>query len=143
MAGVDADHETMESIANAGVRDVEFVVGSVSMDTLPSELPEACFAGRSNVGKSSLVNMLTNRKKLAFTSKTPGKTQQFNYFLVNGNDDTRVAVPDGDPQGVPAHQFYLVPTSPVPSYPTARCRAAPQRGLSAPGAGRSSWCRVR
>jgi len=40
--------------------------------------------GRSNVGKSSLVNMICNRKKLAFTSKTPGKTQEFNYFLVSG-----------------------------------------------------------
>ncbi|EKX52979.1 hypothetical protein GUITHDRAFT_64925, partial [Guillardia theta CCMP2712] len=57
-------------------QQVEFVKGAVSMETLPpDELPEACFAGRSNVGKSSLVNMICNRKKLAFTSKTPGKTQ--------------------------------------------------------------------
>jgi GTP-binding protein EngB required for normal cell division len=56
------------------------------METLPETLPEACFAGRSNVGKSSLVNMVTNRKKLAFRSKTPGKTQQFNYFVVNKDE---------------------------------------------------------
>jgi len=94
-AKVESDHETMEAVANAAVRSVEFLMGAVSMATLPAELPEACFAGRSNVGKSSLVNMLTNRKKLAFTSKTPGKTQQFNFFLINGQD-------------IPAHQFYLV-----------------------------------
>jgi len=53
------------------------------METLPNPLPEVAFVGRSNVGKSSLVNMLTNRKALAKTSNTPGKTQQFNYFVFN------------------------------------------------------------
>eukprot|EP00282_Hemiselmis_andersenii_P005702 CAMPEP_0114164698 /NCGR_PEP_ID=MMETSP0043_2-20121206/30811_1 /TAXON_ID=464988 /ORGANISM="Hemiselmis andersenii, Strain CCMP644" /LENGTH=449 /DNA_ID=CAMNT_0001261385 /DNA_START=1 /DNA_END=1347 /DNA_ORIENTATION=+ len=86
-AGVEADAETLEFLSNAAVRQIEFVKGAVSVDTLPDPLPEACFAGRSNVGKSSLVNMLSNRKKLAFSSKTPGKTQQFNYFVVNGQDD--------------------------------------------------------
>jgi GTP-binding protein len=42
--------------------------------------PEIAFMGRSNVGKSSLINMITNRKKLAFTSNTPGKTSEYNYF---------------------------------------------------------------
>ena len=51
------------------------------MATLPElACPEAAFIGRSNVGKSSLINMLANRKGLAFTSKTPGKTSEFNYF---------------------------------------------------------------
>ena len=77
--------QALELVANVAVHDVEFVKGAVSMETLPAEgIPEACFAGRSNVGKSSLVNMMCNRKKLAFTSKTPGKTQEFNYFLVTG-----------------------------------------------------------
>ena len=53
--------------------------------TLPSAgPPEAAFVGRSNVGKSSLVNMVVGRRAMAYTSKTPGKTQQFNYFNVNG-----------------------------------------------------------
>ena len=47
--------------------------------------PEYAFIGRSNVGKSSLINLLTERKNLAHTSKTPGKTQLLNFFLVNGD----------------------------------------------------------
>lgn len=83
--GVEPDAEVLELVANVAVHDVSFVKGAVSMETLPeADIPEACFAGRSNVGKSSLVNMICNRKKLAFTSKTPGKTQEFNYFLVSG-----------------------------------------------------------
>jgi GTP-binding protein len=50
----------------------------------PAELPEIAFAGRSNVGKSSLINTLLNRKGLARTSNTPGRTQEINFFLVNG-----------------------------------------------------------
>lgn len=83
-AGVAADAETFEFLANAAVRSVRFVTGAVSMDTLPEPLAaEVAFCGRSNVGKSSLVNMLVNRKALARVSGTPGKTQQFNYFVVN------------------------------------------------------------
>lgn len=48
-----------------------------------SAFPEVAFAGRSNVGKSSLINTLVNRKKLAHTSATPGKTQMLNFFLIN------------------------------------------------------------
>ncbi len=50
----------------------------------PSALPEIAFAGKSNVGKSSLINCLVNRKKLALTSSTPGRTRLLNFFLVNG-----------------------------------------------------------
>ena len=49
-----------------------------------SDLPEIMFAGRSNAGKSSLINLLTNRKKLAYTGKTPGKTRLLNFFEVDG-----------------------------------------------------------
>lgn len=49
----------------------------------PTNLPEYAFIGRSNVGKSSLINMLTNNKKLAMTSSTPGKTTLINHFLIN------------------------------------------------------------
>eukprot|EP00186_Timspurckia_oligopyrenoides_P003153 CAMPEP_0182444018 /NCGR_PEP_ID=MMETSP1172-20130603/2599_1 /TAXON_ID=708627 /ORGANISM="Timspurckia oligopyrenoides, Strain CCMP3278" /LENGTH=426 /DNA_ID=CAMNT_0024639467 /DNA_START=347 /DNA_END=1627 /DNA_ORIENTATION=+ len=88
LANIQKDNETWEFLANAAVRRVEFVKGVVSMDTMPDqELPEAMFIGRSNVGKSSLVNMTVGRKALAHTSKRPGKTQQFNYFVVNGKKD--------------------------------------------------------
>ncbi len=63
--------------------DVRFVRGAASWSDLPEgELPEVAFIGRSNVGKSSLLNMLVGRKALAHTSGTPGKTRQFNYYLV-------------------------------------------------------------
>ena len=52
-----------------------------------TDLPEYAFIGRSNVGKSSLINMLTNHKKLAKTSSFPGKTQLINHFLINNETD--------------------------------------------------------
>lgn len=65
-------------------RSIEFVIGAVRPADLPSAgLPEIAFVGRSNVGKSSLINRLVERKKLARTSSTPGKTQQLNYYLAN------------------------------------------------------------
>ncbi|MFC3052272.1 ribosome biogenesis GTP-binding protein YihA/YsxC [Kordiimonas pumila] len=65
---------------------VDFVMGAVSLDTLPTaDRPEVAFAGRSNVGKSSLVNALTGRKTLARTSNTPGRTQELNFFTL-GNE---------------------------------------------------------
>ena len=80
----DNSDVTYEALANALVRRVHFVTGAVSMGGLPApDRGEVAFIGRSNVGKSSLVNMVTARKTLAFTSKTPGKTQQFNFFGVN------------------------------------------------------------
>lgn len=67
------------------IKSAEFVVSSSRADMCPqSELPEYAFIGRSNVGKSSLINMLTGRKALAMTSATPGKTLLINHFLVNG-----------------------------------------------------------
>jgi GTP-binding protein len=62
-----------------------FVLGVQNLSDLPTaNLPEVAFAGRSNVGKSSLINALTNRLDLARTSKTPGRTQQLNFFsLIN------------------------------------------------------------
>lgn len=80
-----------------------FVKGVVSMADLPLPgLPEVAFAGRSNVGKSSLLNALTGRKALARTSATPGRTREINFFRLG---------PDGDPR------LYLVD---LPGYGYAR-----------------------
>lgn len=63
----------------------EFARGAARWADLPDDaLPEVALLGRSNVGKSSLLNFLLGRRELAYTSKTPGRTQQFNYFLVDG-----------------------------------------------------------
>lgn len=64
--------------------ELEIVLGPTSALPAPS-LPEVAFAGRSNVGKSSLINTLLNRKKLARTSSQPGKTQTINFYKVNGD----------------------------------------------------------
>jgi GTP-binding protein len=62
----------------------DFVVSSGKPDTFPRDrLPEVAFLGRSNVGKSSLINTLTGQKKLAFTSNTPGRTQTINFYRID------------------------------------------------------------
>ena len=72
---------------------VEFLKGMVAMDGLPpADRAEVCFAGRSNVGKSSLINALTGRKGLARASNTPGRTQEINYFTL-GADHYLVDLP--------------------------------------------------
>jgi ribosome biogenesis GTP-binding protein YsxC/EngB len=64
----------------------EFVIGAVRREQLPEDgLPEIALAGRSNVGKSSLINRMIERKNLARTSSQPGKTQQLNFYRVNGS----------------------------------------------------------
>jgi GTP-binding protein len=68
------------------INSAEFIVGAVGTADRPSDSqPEVAFAGRSNVGKSSLINRLVRRKALARTSSTPGKTQQLNYYHINGS----------------------------------------------------------
>ncbi|MFN9799221.1 MAG: ribosome biogenesis GTP-binding protein YihA/YsxC, partial [Bacteroidota bacterium] len=67
------------------ISSAEFISSNTRMDKCPvADKPEYAFIGRSNVGKSSLINMLVNRKGLAKTSSTPGKTQTINHFLING-----------------------------------------------------------
>ena len=68
------------------IKSAKFIVSNQSIEKCPNvNIPEYAFIGRSNVGKSSLINMLTNNKKLAKTSSTPGKTRLINHFLI---DDT-------------------------------------------------------
>lgn len=64
----------------------DFMLGVAGLNQLPdSDMPEVAFAGRSNVGKSSLLNALTGRNNLARTSNTPGRTQELNYFNLGGS----------------------------------------------------------
>ena len=66
------------------IKSAEFVKSAAKPDQYPAgDLPEIAFAGRSNVGKSSLINTLLNRKQLVKTSSTPGRTQLVNFFLIN------------------------------------------------------------
>lgn len=66
------------------IKSAEFVISNTDVKKCPEgNLPEYAFIGRSNVGKSSLINMLTNRKGLAMTSQKPGKTQLINHFIID------------------------------------------------------------
>ena len=66
------------------IKNAEFKVSNTQVEKCPNDgLPEYAFIGRSNVGKSSLINMLTRNSKLAMTSSTPGKTLLINHFLIN------------------------------------------------------------
>ena len=68
------------------INTAEFIISNSEVDKCPKDpLPEYAFIGRSNVGKSSLINMLTNHKNLAKTSGRPGKTQLINHFKINNN----------------------------------------------------------
>jgi GTP-binding protein len=79
----EADQELAERARKLFAGPVEFLKSAPGLKFLPeAEAPEVAFAGRSNVGKSSLLNALTNRKGLARTSNTPGRTQELNFFDV-------------------------------------------------------------
>ena len=68
------------------IKSAKFIVSNQNVNDCPkSDLPEYAFIGRSNVGKSSLINMLTNNKKLAKTSSKPGKTRLINHFLIDSS----------------------------------------------------------
>ena len=85
------------------IKSSEFVTSAVKPSQYPEALhPEAAFAGRSNVGKSSLINTLVNRKRLVKTSSTPGRTQLINFFSVND----RLSLVD-----LPGYGYAKVPAS--------------------------------
>ncbi|MDO4540342.1 MAG: ribosome biogenesis GTP-binding protein YihA/YsxC [Syntrophomonadaceae bacterium] len=68
------------------IKSAEFVISCVRPEQYPAgDMPEVAIAGRSNVGKSSLINRLVNRKNLAKSSSTPGKTRMLNYFIINND----------------------------------------------------------
>jgi len=77
--------EQIEAARLAFARPAQFLLGVVAMEHLPdTDLPEVAFAGRSNVGKSSLLNALTGQNELARVSNAPGRTREVNLFLVDG-----------------------------------------------------------
>ena len=81
----DPEHDAVELAYGRWLfaQECQFIFGAADIGALPpGDLPEVAFAGRSNVGKSSLLNALTNRRSLARTSHTPGRTQQLNFFVL-------------------------------------------------------------
>ena len=92
MAFTDAEIEAGRRLF---ARDAAFVTGAARLDQLPEgDRAEICFAGRSNVGKSSLINALTGQGALARTSNTPGRTQQLNYFAIEHPEVARLYLVD-------------------------------------------------
>ncbi len=76
------------------IKNSDFVTSAVKKDQYPiTGLPEIAFVGRSNVGKSSIINALTNRRKLAKVSQTPGKTRLINFFVINNEELYLVDLP--------------------------------------------------
>lgn len=100
---VAPEPEAQDALAGTTLfrKPTEFLKGVVAMDGMPaSDRIEVCFAGRSNVGKSSLINALTSRRNLARTSNTPGRTQEINFFTL---DDSHYLV------DVPGYGFANAP----------------------------------
>lgn len=76
-------------------QNIVFTLGVTQLENLPTEsLPEIAFFGRSNVGKSSLLNAITNKNKLAYTSKNPGRTRELNFFSISNNSKALINIVD-------------------------------------------------
>lgn len=83
--GGEPSPKVMEEARRLFTRDCEFVAGAATLDSIPpSRMPEIAFGGRSNAGKSSLLNALVGRKALARVSQSPGRTRQINFFRLGG-----------------------------------------------------------
>ena len=81
---MDVLHYLCRKIKKMEIKQAEFVLSAPTVGMCPADTkPEYAFIGRSNVGKSSLINMLTNNRRLAKTSSTPGKTLLINHFIIN------------------------------------------------------------
>ncbi|HVE89739.1 MAG TPA: ribosome biogenesis GTP-binding protein YihA/YsxC [Burkholderiaceae bacterium] len=91
-------------------RSAKFVMSVAALDDLPTpSLPEIAFAGRSNAGKSSAINVLTGQKRLAFASKTPGRTQLLNFFELSERDEDKQIVARGILVDLPGYGFAQAP----------------------------------
>jgi GTP-binding protein len=78
------DDDALEAARKLFARETRFLMGAVAISGLPEpDLPEVAFAGRSNVGKSSLINAVTGRKELARASNEPGRTREVNFFVLD------------------------------------------------------------
>ena len=81
---IGTQRDKLSTVHNMEIKEANYVASYPSVTKCPpADKPEYAFIGRSNVGKSSLINMLTNHKRLAKTSSSPGKTQMINYFDIN------------------------------------------------------------
>lgn len=91
-------------------QSARFVVSVAELAGLPAAgLPEIAFAGRSNAGKSTAINVLTQQKRLAFASKTPGRTQLLNFFELSERDERGERVPRGFLVDLPGYGFAKAP----------------------------------
>lgn len=91
-------------------RSARFVMSvSELADLPPASLPEIAFAGRSNAGKSTAINVLTDQKRLAFASKTPGRTQLLNFFELSERDEQKQIVARGTLVDLPGYGFAQAP----------------------------------
>ena len=121
----EADEAAVEAGRTLFARGADFLKGVVAMDGMPpDDRLEVCFAGRSNVGKSTLINALTGRKALARASNTPGRTQEINFFTLT---DTHYLV------DLPGYGFAKAPVKTVEKW---------QRLLKAYLAGRATLRRA-